>query len=192
LPAWDNWKKPWTKEQCRRRYVEGGDDIGIRELSVQSGRARSTVQRWSAEEVDGLNWFSQRVRFRSQLSTVTQQRTIEKTSERLSDKLSEIAIANYEAHRVSRDFARLVIESKMQLFVEALQPDLPIEQKIQIHKNNSGAEANHWHQILARSTSAIAEVTGLINYVQADSAAKVLISKGYEIVDPSAEEKTTD
>lgn len=42
---WEKLPKPWTKEQCRRRYVESEEDIGIRKLAVQAGLSKVPT-RW--------------------------------------------------------------------------------------------------------------------------------------------------
>jgi hypothetical protein len=105
--------RPWPKDICRRRYVEGGDNIGIRQLAVHSGRAKSTLQDWSKELIDGLNWLGQRGRFTASISTAVQQKTVDKTSEKLSDELSDVAIANYSVHKLIRDYAHAVIQIKV-------------------------------------------------------------------------------
>ena len=77
-------KKQWTKEECRRRYVEG-ERIGQRALSEQSGRQPTVIARWCREG----NWVQQREQYVSKLRAEIQAKTIEKTSDRLSDELAK-------------------------------------------------------------------------------------------------------
>ena len=167
--------------------MEGEDDIGIRGLASESGRAKSTLQDWSKERVEGRNWQEQRVHFKSRLGTVTQQKIIEKTSEKLSDQLSEIAIANYERHKLFRDYAAKIVQIKAQQLAEI--QNLPLEERARIlAKDHIGYEMNYWSQILRRSTDAIEGVTGLKYYVDINAAAGRLEKEGYEVIDPSNEQ----
>ncbi|MFM6004711.1 MAG: hypothetical protein ACKPA7_14115, partial [Sphaerospermopsis kisseleviana] len=91
---WEELPKPWTKEQCRRRYVECEDDIGIRTLAAQAGRTKMMVEGWVKNEL----WLQQRKEYRYSLNMSIQEKTIEKTSEKISDELSEICTENYKVH----------------------------------------------------------------------------------------------
>lgn len=184
---WEKLPRPWTKEQCRRRYVECGDDIGIRGLAVQSGRAKSTLQIWSKERLDGRDWHQQRVHFQSSLGTVTQQKTIEKTSEKISDELSDIVIENYKVHKLARDYVAKIIEVKARQLAEDLKIENKQERKSAISRHNA-AEVNQWSQSLKRSTDAINEVRGIKYFIDINAAADKLSREGYEIVDPSKDE----
>lgn len=182
---WDKLPKPWTKEQCRRRYVEGGDNIGIRGLADASGQPRTTLGRWSSEG----DWVGQRSQYSDRVVTATQTRTVEKVSEKLSDQLSEIAIANYKCHELLRNYAAKVVEIKAHQ-LQAIQ-QLPLAEKDAIlAKHHSGYEMNYWSQILKRSTDAIAQVSGLNYYVDINAAAGRLEREGYEIIDPSNEQES--
>jgi hypothetical protein len=183
--------RPWPKDVCRRRYVEGGDNIGFRQLAIDSGRAKSTLQDWSKELIDGLNWAQQRVRFGSRISTAVQQKTIEKTSDKLSDELSEIAIANYERHKLARDYASKVFQIKSRQLA-AIQ-NLPLDEQVEeLKKNHQGYEMNYWSQILTRATDAIARATGLDYYVDINASAARVEREGYIISDPTEDEQSQD
>jgi hypothetical protein len=181
---WDKLPKPWTKEQCRRRYVEGGDNIGIRGLAATAGQPKGTLEEWVKRE----SWVEQRRQYQDRLTTATQTRTVEKVSEKLSDDLSEVAIANYEKHRLARDYAARIFEIKSNLLTEI--ESLPLaEKEASLAKHHSGSEMNYWSQVLKRSTDAIAQGTGLNYYVEINAAAGRLEKEGYEIVDPSSEQQ---
>ncbi len=90
-------KKQWTKEECRRRYVEG-EKIGQRALAEQSGRTKSVISDWCS--ADG--WVQQREQYQGRLRAEVQAKTIEKTSDRLSDELAkrnEDHVKGYEVFR---------------------------------------------------------------------------------------------
>lgn len=177
---WDELPKPWTEEQCRSRYVDVGDKIGIRTLAELSGHPKSTVGDWARKG----NWASEK---RKYLDNLAGRKTIEKTSEKLSDELSKIKTANYECHALLRDYASEVIKIKHEQL--KLIKDLPLKQKAsRIAKEHSGSDINYWSQVMKRSTDAIASLTGLNYYVDLNAAAGRLEREGYEIIDPSGDE----
>ncbi|MEH1790004.1 MAG: hypothetical protein V7L23_31670 [Nostoc sp.] len=179
---WTKLPKPWTREQCRRRYVEGGDDIGLRALAGTSGRDKSTLERWCSKD----EWVSQRGQHQGKMQVITRQKTIEKTSDKLSDELSEIAIANYQRHKLARDYAAKIIDIKARQLAEI--DKLPLAEKaVMLSSHHIGYEMNYWSQILKRSTDAIESATGLRYYTEINAAAGRLEKEGYEIVDPTEE-----
>jgi hypothetical protein len=184
LINWEELPKPWTKEQCRIRYVEHGDNIGIRLLASISGVSKGSVERWARNDVP--TWVEQRRQYRDALRTATQSKTIEKTSSKLSDELSDIVTANYKCHKLVRNYALKVLEVKMRQINEI--ESLPLAEKVAIvTKSHQGYEINYWSQILTRSTAAIAEVTGMKYYIDINAAAGRLEREGYEIINPSGD-----
>lgn len=75
---WENLPKPWTKEQCRRRYIEGDDNIGIRPLAEISGNPKRTIEVWVRKE----QWVEQKKQYRNKLRSTIQKETIEKKSKK--------------------------------------------------------------------------------------------------------------
>jgi hypothetical protein len=192
LPPWSKWKKPWSKEQCRRRYVEGDDDIGIRPLSVQAGRAKSTLQRWAGEEIDGLNWSQQRVQFRSKLSAATQEKTIAKTSERLAEDIASITIANYAALKAMREYAAY----RTQLLIRdaaRIQKNYPPEQQLEeCERAASDRTIETISRVLQRAVTGINETMGLKYHVNINAAIDKAISDGYVVTEPDSGEEEYD
>ena len=180
---WDKLPKPWTREQCRRRYVECSDDIGIRGVATESGRAKSTVQKWSQQLIEGRNWQQQRIHFQASLGTVAQQKTIEKASEKISDDLSVVVSKNYEVHKLARDYAAKLMEARARQLAEDLK--LPDEYRRKAIAKHNAAEINNLSQALRRSTDAINEVLGVRYFIDINAAADKMRREGYEIVDPS-------
>lgn len=178
--------RPWPQDICRRRYVEGGDDISFRKLATESGRAKSTILVWAKELIDGLNWEQQRSRFKSTISAATHEKTVQKTSEKLSDELSDVAIANYSVHKLIRDYAHAVIQIKVR-HLKQVQGMTGEEQLAEL-KKHSASDMNYWSLIAARATQEIAAATGLPYHVNLNTSAKRLEQEGYVILDPRQEE----
>jgi predicted house-cleaning noncanonical NTP pyrophosphatase (MazG superfamily) len=176
---WDELPKPWTKEQCRRRYVECEDDIGIRGLSKVSGQGKGSIERWVKAEL----WLAQRYEYREVLRTTIQEKTIEKTSDKISDELSEIVTEGYTVHKLARDYAAKIIEAKARQLVEDLR--LTGDDKKKALSNHNAAEMNQWSQMLRRSTDAINDMRGIKYFADINAAADKLQREGYEILDPS-------
>ncbi len=156
---WKKWKTPWKRDQCCRRYVEGGDEIGIRQLAKDSGQPKGTLERWSSQE----SWVDQRRQYGDNLRAVTQQKTVEKTSEKISDELSEIAATNYKIHRLARDYAASIFQIKAQHMQVVRQ--MPLEQQLDAIRLSDARELNYWSMIMSRATQGIAEATGLPYYI---------------------------
>ena len=183
---WKRWKQPWTHEQCRLRYVEGGDNIGIRQLSKDSGQPKGTIGDWSKQE----EWVDQRERFQDNLRTTTREKIIEKTSEKLSDELSEIATTNYKAHRLARDYAVSIISIKAR-HMQVIQ-QMSFEQQLDAIKSHNAHEMNFWSLILSRATEGIATATGLPYYIDVSAAARRVEKEGLIISDPTREYDESD
>lgn len=176
---WDKLPKPWTKEQCRRRYVECDDDIGIRRLADTSGQTKGSIERWSSKE----DWVGQRRRYRDTLRANTQNRTIEKTSEKLSDELSDVAIANYNVNKLIRDYGYAIFQLKAKHLSKIRE--MPEGDRLaELDKKHNSREMNAWGQMVARATQEIAAATGLPNYINVDTAFKRIEMEGYVVLDP--------
>ncbi|MFM6136914.1 MAG: hypothetical protein ACKPCP_22660 [Sphaerospermopsis kisseleviana] len=178
---WEELPKPWTKEQCRRRYVECEDDIGIRTLAAQAGRTKMMVEGWVKNEL----WLQQRKEYRYSLNMSIQEKTIEKTSEKISDELSEICTENYKVHKLARNYVARIIEFKSKQLVEDLKIENENERKKAIAQHNA-SDMNQWSQSLKRSTDAINELRGIKYFAEINAAADKLTREGYEIIDPNS------
>lgn len=178
---WDELPKPWTREQCRRRYVEDEHDIGIRTLAALSGNTKTAIEGWVKRE----SWLQQRTEYRQKLNTSIQEKTIEKASEKISDELSEICNENYKVHKLARDYVAKIIEVKARQLAEDLKIQDKETRKRALLDHDPG-EMNQWSQSLKRSTDAINELRGIKYFAEINAAADKLTREGYEIVDPNA------
>lgn len=87
MQDWDSLEKPWTKEQCRDRYVQGSQ-IGLRKLAEVSGRRQNKLFEWSRKS----DWPKQRKQFQSE-------------SQAKRDEAAGDAIAARNAEILSRHYA---------------------------------------------------------------------------------------
>lgn len=184
---WDSWSKPWSREQCKIRYVQG-DRISLRGMARASGRSKSSMERWSAEDT----WEDERSQYQTSVKTATREKTIEKASERLSEELADIAIANFKAHKLARDYALTIFKIKA-MHLKQIQERMQLQEidpeqlSAEIKKHHNAAEMNFWSHILSRSTQEISAATGLPYYVNINTSAKKLEQEGYVVLDPRQE-----
>lgn len=174
---WRRWKQPWTRSQITRRYIESNDNIGIRRLAQDSGVSKGTIEIWCRQE----NWVGQKRRYSDGLQTATRDKAIEKTAEKLSDELSDVAIANYQAHKLARDYATAVFQIKAMHMQSIL--DTGASQQSELLKFHNAHEMNSWSLILTRATEGINQATGLPCHININTAAKTLNSAGYSVTE---------
>ncbi|MGL4620017.1 MAG: hypothetical protein ACRCZS_13300 [Chroococcidiopsis sp.] len=184
---WKKWKeKPWVLEQCRDRYVRGLT-ISIAALSVESGVVKRTLERWSKRE----DWVEQRRQYQALMSASTDQKSIEKTSEKLSDEISLLATEHFKAHKSVRRLAEIYLNFTT----------TRIEQKLENVKSNpeyleaelksiSPVVLNFWSLILDRSVKGERVAIGM-DYEDVNKAIATLTSLGYVITDPTAQQNAT-
>jgi hypothetical protein len=73
----ENMSKRWSKEQCRRRYVEG-DRIGLEDLAIESGVSIATLKRWSCSEE--VRWPNQKRRFDTEVKLLSHKKSVDRVS----------------------------------------------------------------------------------------------------------------
>jgi Lon protease-like protein len=168
------------------RYVQG-DRLGTRELAKVSGRSRSSIQRWMKED----SWIEKKSQFETEVKPLAQQKTIEKMVEKLSDQLSEIAIANYSALRLQRDYATM----RFQIIAKDAQRILklpPEEQLAAAETHTTNHTIDTLSKILARAIAGINETVGLKYHVDINAAIDKAVREGYLVIDPSEENMIDD
>lgn len=171
-----NKKGTWTKEECRRKFVESEEDISLEVLAELSGFARSTLQRWSAEDPRG-RWHAQRDAYRTQLSKKTEEKTIEKLSDRLSEDYAKIQKRHYNSYRVFSELATLYGTQKIQVLKRAESQGYE-KMAEELAKVNPTA-VNFWSLVLDRSLKGEAASLGLSFYVNQHTAIAETEKMGY-------------
>jgi len=92
----DNEPKPWSRETCRRRYVEGSP-IGLRGLSKLSGVSFGKLTEWSRKDKldpENRTWPKQREHYQVEIRSKSQQ----KSADAISDKYAEQNAKAIEQH----------------------------------------------------------------------------------------------
>lgn len=140
---WDKWAKPWTREQCDRRYVQGNPAVSIRALVHDSGVPKSSLEVWSKQD----DWKTRRRQYQDKLRTQTEEKTIEKTSDRLSDELSDIAVEHFKAYKLYRQLSEIQASYLMRQCEQQDDPDL-VERTL---KALNPIAINAWSLVLDRS-----------------------------------------
>lgn len=90
MKDWDLLQKPWSREDCRDRYVMG-DKIGLRKLAEISEVPIANLYRWSSAD----NWPQNREQFKGAVMAKTQ----ESVSEAIAEKASAITERHYEGFK---------------------------------------------------------------------------------------------
>ena len=179
-------KSVWSREACFKRYVEG-KSITMIQLSKISGRAIGTIGRWASQD----NWKGARYYFQQSLTQDIKDKTILKASEKLSDELSDISLANYQAHKEMRDYVVSIIRRKMAHLAEISYLEYNDWER-ELKKHHPAGEINNLSMILARSTDCISNAVGLPYHVNVNSAYRKLEAEGYMVVDPNANSEEKD
>lgn len=179
-------KSVWSREACFKRYVEG-KSITMIQLSKISGRAIGTIGRWASQD----NWKGARYYFQQSLTQDIKDKTILKASEKLSDELSDISLANYQAHKEMRDYVVSIIRRKMAHLAEISYLEYTDWER-ELKKHHPAGEINNLSMILARSTDCISNAVGLPYHVNVNSAYRKLEAEGYMVVDPNANSEEKD
>lgn len=166
---WDDWQKPWTKEQCRRRYVQGDDDIAIRQLAKDSGVPRATIEGWTRAE----KWFEQRQTFRGKLNARIDEKVIEKIGEEVAIEISNYSKKHVEVCDTFIGVAEYYIN---RLLVMLRSGELSIDKL-------DGFKHNFMSLSLDRAINAQRAALGL-EYEDVNKAMRLLKSMGYEVTEP--------
>lgn len=93
---WEDWPKPWTVEQARKRYVLG-PRIGLRALAVQSQISKKTLE--DRSRFDG--WVAAQRQFQDK----TRARTGEKAAQTLADEIGTAENEHLRAWETLREIA---------------------------------------------------------------------------------------
>ncbi len=179
-------KKVWRRETCRKRYIEG-KEISIRELAEASGRTIGTLGKWASQE----NWKKKREHYLSELNELTYTKAAEKASNKLSDELSDISIANYNAHKEMRDYVVEIIRKRKE-HLEEIRHLNYAEWSREIKTKHTISELSHLSNTLTRATEGISAAIGLPYHVNVNTAYKKLEAEGYLVINPSADGDDND
>ena len=119
---WDDWPKPWNKEQCRDYFVRSPAFTTLQALAELSGIPRPSLSRWrKADESGEHNWDLAQSQFRSELREAVHDKTIES----LSGKLAELEVTHADSYATLRKCAMAKVNAlKTRIEVVAEQAKL--------------------------------------------------------------------
>lgn len=166
--------RPWTKEQCRDRYVRG-DRITLQQLAVESGNPYKTLNHWS--RFDEPKWSIQRQDFQAQLRLDCDKKVLEEISTHTSDLAVE--------HLKSYQSARSVVDVYFRWQSKRLDEVKSIPERLEAElKSIRAANINFWMLSLERAISGERLAAGL-EWENVPKAIAFLEKLGYQIIDPS-------
>ena len=166
-------KRKWSREECRLRYVQG-EAIGQRALAEQSGRAASVIAAWCSED----GWVQQREQYQSNLRAETQKKTIEKTSDRLSDDLAKRNEDHVRGFEVIRAGA---IQFNKTLLTELQKSDRKL--KLLDEKSMSFQRYATAYKLAVEGER---QALGM-EYMDSNKAIAKVIKDGYDVIEPELE-----
>jgi len=173
---WQDWPKPFTAEQCAQLYIQ--DYIASqRTLSKASGRAVSTIARWSKAD----DWPGQRARFKSELGAQTIKKTAEKASDAFSEALVSMLESHQEAHSVAKSIALFALNAYSIEANEAQNSEDPERIKAAAAKMDS-SRINQLHLVLDRAISGERVATGMDLEQNPGKALEVIRKEGFVAV----------
>lgn len=121
----DNEPKPWSRETCRRRYVEG-TAIGLRGLSKISGVAFNKLTEWSRKDKldpENRTWPKQREHYQVEIRS----KSLQKSTDAIADLYAEQNTKALEQHiklsTSQRDLAGVFLSALSTKVNEIMQPD---------------------------------------------------------------------
>ena len=167
-------KKKWTREECRDRYVTG-DKIGIRTLAKLSGRAHGVLGDWSSKD----NWTGQRERFQNNLRTETEAKTIDKTSDRLSDELAKLN----EEHIKGSELFRKMAQQFAGILATEIQNCSPEGRVKKLTDKEFTLAINRYANVFATAVALQRQATGM-QYLDINTAIEQVTRNGYEVSEP--------
>lgn len=171
-------KNKWSREECRIRYVQG-DKIGLRSLSKLANRPNSTVSRWSSED----SWAEKREQYWVRLKAETVEKTIAKTSDRLSDEWSKI---NEEHLKGTEVFRKMALQFGVALGNQFSQSSSEAKAKLAADKDFSMA-VQRYSSIYKDMVNLERQALGM-QYMDSNTAIAKVISDGYDVIEPAQED----
>jgi hypothetical protein len=164
-------KKKWSKEECRDRYVRG-EKIGQRELSKQSGRHETVIARWCSQE----KWVQQRQQYVSRLQVETESKTIQKTSDRLSDELAKLN----EEHIKGSELFRKMAQQFAGIMAAEIQNSSNEKRFEKLTDKEFSLAIQRYSTIFATAVQLQRQATGM-QYLDLDKAVSEVIKAGYDV-----------
>ncbi len=171
-------KQKWSREECRIRYVQG-EKIGTRSLAKLANRPICTVARWCAEG----KWAEQRDRYQIKLRSESEQKAIEKTSDRLSEEWSRV---NEEHLKGTELFRKMALQFGMALGNKF--SNASTEEKAKIAADKDFSMAVQRYGSLYKDMVNLERVALGMEYMDGNKAIAKVIKDGLIVSEPENDE----
>jgi hypothetical protein len=105
--------RPWDRETCRRRYVEG-TAIGLRGLSKISGVAFNKLTEWSRKDKldpENRTWPKQREHYQVEIRSKSQQKSTEAISDKYAQQNTEAIEQHIKSSAKLRGLAEIYLDA---------------------------------------------------------------------------------
>lgn len=161
------YKRKWTKEECRVKYVQTGN-MSQMELAAISNRSSSIIAKWSKED----NWVAQRERYMLKTHLKNAEEKAENIDIEISDEIEKMETINDE-HIIGYKLFRNIAT---QWAIAVLERDEP-----KISKMNKISQAMQKYASVYNN-SVLGERTALgMEYMNINRSIELLIKEGYSI-----------
>ncbi len=167
-------QKKWSKEECRDRYVTG-EKIGIRSLAKLANVNLSTIGKWCSHG----NWKAERDRYQIELRSQTEAKTIEKTSDRLSDELTKLN----EEHIKGSELFRKMAQQFAGILATEIQNSTNPERVRKLTDKEFTLAVQRYSNVFATAVQLQRQATGM-HYLDLDKAVSQVIKAGYDVSEP--------
>ena len=121
----DNEPKPWSRETCRRRYVEG-TAIGLRPLAELSGNPFPRLRDWSKKDktdAQHRSWPEQRSQFVNEIRTKSEQKSTDAISDKYAEQNTKAIEQHIELSARQRDLAGIFLSALSTKVNKITQPE---------------------------------------------------------------------
>ena len=117
--------KPWDRETCRRRYVEG-TPIGLRPLAELSGHPFARLRDWSRKDktdAQHRSWPEQRSHFVNEVRTKSEQKSTEAISDLYAQQNTEAIEQHLKSSSKMRGLAEIYFDAAATKINAITSPD---------------------------------------------------------------------
>ncbi|MGL5064758.1 MAG: hypothetical protein ACRC62_32645 [Microcoleus sp.] len=189
---WTKKPKPWDKETCYRRYIEG-DRISFEKLAKLAEVPYRTLAHWTREDkIAGKCWPDNRAAFQENLSIKTTEKTIEKASDLMSSQHAKILAEHCEAARQYRALAQatakiqtFLVNGKIAKYQEATGSDKFLSaQAASTELMLIAKDMSLWMGVLDRAIGREREALDLAQHT-VNTALKTVTTAGFEVTNVS-------
>lgn len=168
---------PWTKEECRDRYVRGSQ-ISLRRLAQESGNKYKTINDWSRFDIP--KWSEQRKDFQAEVRLKSDNKMVES----LSDRTSNLTVQHLDSYQS----ARRVVDTYFAFLNRRIDEVKDIPERLEAElKSIRASNINFMMLSLERAINGERTAAGL-EWENVPKAIAFLQRQGYQIVDPTIDQ----